>query len=59
MAFLFQNKDIVDALAQRKMTAFGMDCVPRISRAQVRDFSRAILFSKHHLNVVHISFKGL
>ncbi|TRY71862.1 hypothetical protein TCAL_03151 [Tigriopus californicus] len=35
-SFLYpsQNQDIIDALAQRKMTAFGMDCVPRISRAQ-------------------------
>ena len=39
ISFLYpaQNQDIVDQLAQRKMTAFAMDCVPRISRAQVFD----------------------
>jgi len=32
-----QNSALVDELAKRKLTAFGMDCVPRISRAQVFD----------------------
>jgi NAD(P) transhydrogenase subunit alpha len=32
-----QNKDILDRLAKRKATAFGMDCVPRITRAQKMD----------------------
>ncbi|PIK34196.1 NAD(P) transhydrogenase [Apostichopus japonicus] len=32
-----QNKDLLDKLATRKATLFGMDCVPRISRAQVFD----------------------
>jgi len=32
-----QNKELLDALAAKKMTVFGMDCVPRISRAQVFD----------------------
>merc|ERR1719495_816207 len=38
-SFLYpaQNPDMIKALADRKMTAFGMDCVPRISRAQVFD----------------------
>jgi len=38
-SFLYpgQNPDLIKALADRKMTAFGMDCVPRISRAQVFD----------------------
>merc|ERR1711935_503290 len=38
-SFLYpaQNKDLIDLLAQQKITAFGMDCVPRISRAQVFD----------------------
>ncbi len=38
-SFLYpaQNKDLLDQLAKRKLTAFGMDCVPRISRAQVFD----------------------
>jgi len=31
------NKDLVTRLAERKVTVFGMDCVPRISRAQVFD----------------------
>lgn len=39
ISFLYpaQNKDLVDQLAKRKMTVFAMDCVPRISRAQVFD----------------------
>jgi len=38
-SFLYpgQNPDLIKALATRKLTAFGMDCVPRISRAQVFD----------------------
>lgn len=32
-----QNKKIVDLLAMRKSTVFAMDCIPRISRAQVFD----------------------
>ncbi|XP_014675964.1 PREDICTED: NAD(P) transhydrogenase, mitochondrial-like [Priapulus caudatus] len=32
-----QNKELVDQLAAKKITLFGMDCVPRISRAQVFD----------------------
>jgi NAD(P) transhydrogenase len=32
-----QNKLIIDELAKRKATVFAMDCVPRISRAQVFD----------------------
>ncbi|EPQ58348.1 NAD P transhydrogenase [Gloeophyllum trabeum ATCC 11539] len=36
ISFLYpaQNKDIVDVLAQRKVNAFAMDMIPRISRAQ-------------------------
>ncbi|ESO85991.1 hypothetical protein LOTGIDRAFT_220929 [Lottia gigantea] len=39
ISFLYpaQNKDLVDKLGERRMTAFAMDCVPRISRAQVFD----------------------
>ncbi len=39
ISFLYpaQNKDLVDKLAARKINAFAMDCVPRISRAQVFD----------------------
>merc|ERR1712168_1121939 len=38
-SFLYpgQNPDLVNALAAKKIPAFGMDCVPRISRAQVFD----------------------
>merc|ERR1711936_521804 len=32
-----QNPELLDAMAKKKITAFGMDCVPRISRAQVFD----------------------
>ncbi|KAJ7109461.1 NAD(P) transhydrogenase beta subunit-domain-containing protein [Mycena epipterygia] len=39
ISFLYpvQNKGIVDALASRKVNAFAMDLIPRISRAQVFD----------------------
>lgn len=39
LSFLYpaQNKELVDLLAKRNMTVFAMDCVPRISRAQVFD----------------------
>lgn len=38
-SFLYpaQNKALVDKLGERKITAFAMDCVPRITRAQVFD----------------------
>jgi NAD(P) transhydrogenase subunit alpha len=32
-----QNKDVLDRLAKRNATVFGMDCVPRITRAQKMD----------------------
>jgi NAD(P) transhydrogenase len=32
-----QNKEIVDLLAKKQLTVFGMDQIPRISRAQVFD----------------------
>merc|ERR1712226_139884 len=32
-----QNPELLDAMAKKQLTAFGMDCVPRISRAQVFD----------------------
>ena len=31
------NKQLVDKLSQQKLTTMAMDCVPRISRAQVFD----------------------
>ena len=39
ISFLYpaQNKPLVDELARRNMTVLAMDCVPRISRAQVFD----------------------
>jgi len=39
ISFLYpgQNKELVDQLLAKKLTAFGMDCIPRISRAQVFD----------------------
>ncbi|KAI1286400.1 NAD(P) transhydrogenase, mitochondrial [Halotydeus destructor] len=39
ISFLYpaQNQDLVDSLAKRQMTVFAVDCVPRISRAQVFD----------------------
>ncbi len=32
-----QNKSLIEALAKKRATVFAMDCVPRISRAQVFD----------------------
>jgi NAD(P) transhydrogenase subunit alpha len=32
-----QSKELIEKLAQKKMTVFGMDCVPRITRAQKLD----------------------
>ncbi|KAG0729165.1 NAD(P) transhydrogenase, mitochondrial [Chionoecetes opilio] len=32
-----QNKELLEQLAAKNLTVFGMDCVPRISRAQVFD----------------------
>lgn len=39
ISFLYpgQNKELMDKLSQRKVNAFAMDCIPRISRAQVFD----------------------
>ncbi|CAL1537588.1 unnamed protein product [Lymnaea stagnalis] len=39
ISFLYpaQNKDLVDQLSKKQLTVFAMDCVPRISRAQVFD----------------------
>ncbi|XP_053699405.1 NAD(P) transhydrogenase, mitochondrial-like [Sabethes cyaneus] len=39
ISFLYpsQNKELIDKLAQQKLTAFAMDAIPRISRAQVFD----------------------
>lgn len=39
ISFLYpaQNKALVDKLAQKQVTAFAMDMIPRISRAQVFD----------------------
>ncbi|CAG9767624.1 unnamed protein product [Ceutorhynchus assimilis] len=39
ISFLYpaQNADLVKKLADRKINAFAMDCIPRISRAQVFD----------------------
>ncbi|KAJ8920862.1 hypothetical protein NQ315_015654 [Exocentrus adspersus] len=39
VSFLYpaQNQQLVDQLAARKINAFAMDCIPRITRAQVFD----------------------
>ena len=44
ISFLYpnQNKPIVEALAARKATAFAMELIPRISRAQVFDALRFV-----------------
>ena len=45
ISFLYpnQNKPIVEALAARKATAFAMEMIPRISRAQVFDALRSVI----------------
>lgn len=44
ISFLYpmQNKNVVDRIASSKATAFAMDMVPRISRAQVFDALRSV-----------------
>lgn len=39
ISFLYpaQNKSLIDEMAKKRATVFAMDCVPRISRAQVFD----------------------
>lgn len=39
ISFLYpaQNKELIDKLAERKVSVLAMDCIPRISRAQVFD----------------------
>uniref|UniRef100_A0A915AHG8 NAD(P) transhydrogenase, mitochondrial n=1 Tax=Parascaris univalens TaxID=6257 RepID=A0A915AHG8_PARUN len=37
MVYPAQNKNVVDALSMKNITLFAMDCIPRISRAQVYD----------------------
>lgn len=39
ISFLYpaQNNELLDKLAEKKVTALAMDCIPRISRAQVFD----------------------
>lgn len=59
ISFLYpgQNKDLLNELAKKKINAFAMDCVPRISRAQVFDAlssmaniagSRAVIEAANH-----------
>lgn len=45
MLYPMQNKPVVDRIASRKATAFAMDMVPRISRAQVFDALRYANFT--------------
>jgi NAD(P) transhydrogenase len=44
ISFLYpaQNTQLVEAMAKRKINLFAMDCVPRISRAQVFDALRCV-----------------
>ncbi|KAH9282045.1 NAD(P) transhydrogenase, mitochondrial [Echinococcus granulosus] len=37
MVYPAQNKELVDKLAERKITLLALDCIPRISRAQAFD----------------------
>uniref|UniRef100_A0A158QRS3 proton-translocating NAD(P)(+) transhydrogenase n=1 Tax=Haemonchus placei TaxID=6290 RepID=A0A158QRS3_HAEPC len=48
------NKSIVDELAKKKLNLIAMDCVPRISRAQVSNFEA--LFFIMLYKYLHIAF---
>ncbi|EEB15892.1 NAD(P) transhydrogenase, putative [Pediculus humanus corporis] len=59
ISFLYpsQNKDLLDKLSAKELNVFGMDCIPRISRAQVFDALssmanvagyRAVVEASHH-----------
>ncbi|KAK6623224.1 hypothetical protein RUM43_009076 [Polyplax serrata] len=59
ISFLYptQNKDLINKLSTKQLNAFAMDCVPRISRAQVFDALssmanvagyRAVVEASHH-----------
>ena len=54
ISFLYpnQNKEAIEALAQRKATAFAMEMIPRISRAQVFDALRYAHSLKDYLDNV-------
>jgi NAD/NADP transhydrogenase alpha subunit len=63
ISFLYpaQNKQIVDTLASRKVNAFAMDLIPRISRAQVFDALRSgytINFCTLHFLTRCLKFHG-
>jgi len=57
LSFLYpaQNPELLEALAARKMTAFAMDCVPRISRAQVFDALSSMANISGYRSVVEAS----
>jgi NAD(P) transhydrogenase len=46
ISFLYpkQNKEIVEVLASRKVNSLAMDMIPRISRAQVFDALRYVVY---------------
>jgi NAD(P) transhydrogenase len=52
ISFLYpaQNKQLIEELASRRINAFAMDMVPRISRAQTFDALRCVV--QHILKVV-------
>ena len=50
MLYPMQNKPVVDRIASRNATAFAMDMVPRISRAQVFDALRFVSSSVRRFN---------
>ncbi|OAL67047.1 NAD(P) transhydrogenase [Trichophyton rubrum] len=56
ISFLYPalNRDLVEALAKRGVTAFAMDMVPRISRAQVFDALRLLLQGEYALTLTRI-----
>ncbi|MFM7193729.1 MAG: Re/Si-specific NAD(P)(+) transhydrogenase subunit alpha, partial [Bacteroidota bacterium] len=61
LMYAWSNKALVDALNARKITAFSMDAVPRISRAQKMDALssqanlagyKAVILASNHLNKI-------
>ena len=47
-----QNRELLDRLAARKATVFGMDCVPRITRAQKMDTLSAMANIAGYLAII-------
>lgn len=61
ISFLYpaQNKDLIEKLAKKEVTAFGMDCVPRISRAQPLDALRYVSSGRQSENTDWTTYSSM